>query len=299
MPSTGPQITAQLLYKSTDDKKRDATPDTSDDEDDYAPELPPDMLAAPSKRPTSTTISPPAAVPSATKKAIGPSMPTPADLDNDSGDSDDDIGPMPAPVAASEHDESDAVRKFMEIEEHRRKEIEEAAKPKALKREEWMLVPPTSGELLGSLSTTKPRQFSTSTRPRGAVDSSLWTETPLERQQRIKDEVEGKRRRVVNAEDVPDPEERKRKRQRAEYEQEVRKGVEEHTKKVRGAALVDTHLEKMKNTKNTEPQAIWDRERDMSLGGRLMDERSRGKMLKDAGAGLGSRFGSASGGSFL
>jgi hypothetical protein len=45
----------------------------------------------------------------------------------------------------------------------------------------------------------KPRQFSRSTAPPKKVDNSLWTETPAERQQRLADEVMGRKRRVENA----------------------------------------------------------------------------------------------------
>ncbi|KAG1795893.1 hypothetical protein EV424DRAFT_589810 [Suillus variegatus] len=48
-----------------------------------------------------------------------------------------------------------------------------------------MLVPPKSGDLLASLDPTKarPRQFVRSAPP--SCDTSLWTETPAERQQRL------------------------------------------------------------------------------------------------------------------
>ncbi len=38
---------------------------------------------------------------------------------------------------------------------------------------------------------------------------------------------------------------------------------------------------------------IWDRDAALSIGGRLMDEKKRGKMIADANA-LGDRFGSGS-----
>lgn len=74
---------------------------------------------------------------------------------------------------------------------------------------------------------TKGRQFSKSAAPAREVDTSLWTETPAERQQRLADEVMGKRRRAVNAEpdEADDPETRKRRR----HDEEVRRGVEEYT----------------------------------------------------------------------
>jgi len=52
---------------------------------------------------------------------------------------------------------------------------------------------------------TKPRQFSRSTAPAKVIDNTLWTETPAERQQRLADEVMGRKRRVENAD--PDQDE--------------------------------------------------------------------------------------------
>ena len=47
-----------------------------------------------------------------------------------------------------------------------------------------------------------------------------------------------------------------------------------------------------------EKKGIWDHERDMSIGGRLMDDSTRQKILRDAKT-LGDRFGTGSGGGFL
>jgi len=47
-----------------------------------------------------------------------------------------------------------------------------------------------------------------------------------------------------------------------------------------------------------EPGAIWDHARDMALGGRLMDEKDRRRIIQDS-RGLSDRFGASKGGSFL
>jgi Protein of unknown function (DUF3752) len=39
-------------------------------------------------------------------------------------------------------------------------------------------------------------------------------------------------------------------------------------------------------------EGIWDHSRDMALSGRLMDDKTRGKIITDA-KGLGDRFGSS------
>ena len=85
-------------------------------------------------------------------------------------------------------------------------------------------------------------------------------------------------------------------------EEDVRRGVQEHTRKVRGAALVDAHIEKEKAKGNSmegeKDLGIWDHGRDMAVSGRLMDDSQRNKMIRDAKS-LGDRFGSGSSGGFL
>lgn len=56
------------------------------------------------------------------------------------------------------------------------------------------------------------------------------------------------------------------------------------------------HREKQEGKKkDTAEDVIWDHDRDMSVGGRLMDERQRSRMIHDAQA-LSSRFSRGKGG---
>ncbi|KAF8657968.1 hypothetical protein AX16_002129 [Volvariella volvacea WC 439] len=270
--------------------------DDDDDDDDYTPALPPDM--ATSRAPTSLATAVKSAGAGPSRRPAGPLLPSQQRYFPDEDD-DDDFGPKPLPAGVT-LEEPSAVQKFMEQEERRRKNLEEAAKPKAPKREEWMLVPPTSSELLGGLDPSrmmKGRQFSRSTAPAQKSDTSLWTETPAERQQRIADEVSGKRRRVVDeANGVEDEEERKRRKR---DEAIVRRGVEEYTSKIRGPALVDQHKERQEESvPDPKESVIWDHSRDMSIGGRLMDDSKRNQMIREARS-LGDRFGSGKTGGFL
>jgi len=293
-PSVGPVIPAHLLSTST----TSSTPqpeEEEEEEDDYVPALPPDLLAA---RSASAPIA----------KLQGPALPPhlARRREEESEDDDDDYGPKPLP-AGFVVEEKSAVKQFMEREERRRKLLEEASKPKTLQRDEWMLVPPSSSDLLSTIDPTKlnkPRQFARTAAPARAVDTSLWTETPAERQQRLADEIAGKRRRAEDQEvdvaergkDGDEVQERERKRRRDE---EIRAGVDEHTRKNRGAALVQQHKSKDQDQDPAEgPPALWDHTRDMGLGGRLMDDKSREKMIKDA-RGLGDRFGTGKSGGFL
>ena len=74
-------------------------------------------------------------------------------------------------------------------------------------------------------------------------------------------------------------------------------------RKARGAALVEQHTEKSARSEKDKkeddgPPVIWDHSRDMALSGRLMDDKSREKYIKDA-RGLSDRFGAGKSGSFL
>ncbi|KAG9001353.1 hypothetical protein FRB90_011637 [Tulasnella sp. 427] len=285
----GPSIPEHLLKG-----KAQAGSDDDDDEssdDDYGPALPPALQ----QKPAQPVVQP-------EKRVLGPSFPTGPPPADDSDDDDDDVGPMPLPegVAAPE---SSGIQDFLEQEERRRKAIEEDGKPKAMKREDWMLAPPEDSGVLGNLDPTKlkARQFQRSSEQK-VTDRTLWTETPAERQQRLADEVSGKRKRAevaaggsVGAE--PSEDDRKRRKR----DTEIREQIAEHNKSRRGESLVDMHSKsqsKKAAEKDEQPAAIWDRDRDMGLKGKLMDERSRAKLIQDA-KGLGSRFGPSKGGSYL
>ncbi|CAE6394178.1 unnamed protein product, partial [Rhizoctonia solani] len=276
--AAGPAIPGHLLKRS-----ELATQQDEDDEEDFMPALPPD-LAGPSK-PTPRQIG-----------AALPSRPPPED-----SESDDDYGPMPLPAGLSLDNDNDGVKEFLERERRREENIEEAKKPKALKRDDWMLAPPTSSDLFSSLDPTKlkSRQFSRSTNDKKAAASNLWTETPAERQQRLADEVSGKRKRAEEAaaqgvSATGDDEETVKKRKR---DRELREQIESHNRSSRGQTLVEMHAPATQDP-NEAPPGIWDHSRDMALSGRLMDEGSRQKMLKDA-KGLGDRFGHGRSGGFL
>ena len=60
---------------------------------------------------------------------------------------------------------------------------------------------------------------------------------------------------------------------------------------------MDVHVEPKKDDGDG-PSALWDHTRDMALGGRLMDDTQRQKLLREA-KGLGDRFGTGKSGGFL
>lgn len=81
---------------------------------------------------------------------------------------------------------------------------------------------------------TKGRKFAPTNNPNaGSTDTTLWTETPAERQQRLADELSGKKRRKENSDVIEDGGRgalEARKRQKTE--EEIQRAVAEHN--VRG-----------------------------------------------------------------
>ncbi|KAJ3902269.1 hypothetical protein F5879DRAFT_964911 [Lentinula edodes] len=308
MSAIGPTLPPHLqhLYQRAEEPNN---PDEDESEDDYTPALPPDMIPSTSSKPAASPVT---SKPSATSKPYSrTSLAVSYNLDSDD---DDDIGPRPLPSNAV-LPTVDPVAEFIAKEERRKERIreEEEEKKKGPKREEWMLVPPSKGDLLANLDPsklTRPRQFARTT-PASASNSkssgvgNLWTETPAERQQRLSDEVMGKKRPATRVAAEEESLENKRRRL---AEEDVRKGVQEHTRKMRGAALIESHIEKESDERRAKGEkfgvedekdlGIWDHGRDMAVSGRIMDDSKRNKMIRDAKS-LGDRFGSGNSGGFL
>jgi Protein of unknown function (DUF3752) len=69
---------------------------------------------------------------------------------------------------------------------------------------------------------------------------------------------------------------------------------------VRGTSLVDLHTKASSSGKKDDDgkPGIWDHERDMSLGGRLMDDSARNKLIQDSRK-LGDKFSAGKDGGYL
>jgi hypothetical protein len=105
IPPSGPSTSLQIQESFS------SKPDTEDeeDEDDYTPALPPDLIAQRASQ----------------KRVQGPTLPSAAVPNDYDEDDEDDIGPMPLPPAYSNlHQEEDGVAEFLEREKRRKKAIE-------------------------------------------------------------------------------------------------------------------------------------------------------------------------------
>ncbi|PVF97534.1 hypothetical protein CPB86DRAFT_759903 [Serendipita vermifera] len=276
----GPSLPPHLQTKNEEkvSGSTELTSDVQDDDvDDYGPALPPALAA---RRTAGNSL--------VKNRAPTPVMPE--------SDSDDDIGPK-LPSQPDQAEPDDAVREFRERERRRMDLEEEKQKPKPLQREEWMLAPPSASDALRSLDPTKikNRQFSRATgREEVSKDSTLWTETPMERQTRLAEELSGKRKRPTSTTAEMDGENAQKRRKTQEV---LKREIDEHTKMTRPSTLLEMHQTAQSTDTNKEPEAYWDRERDMGMGGRVMDQKSRNKMIQDAKS-LGDRFGSSKRGAF-
>ena len=198
----GPQIPPHLLNRHDDDDDDDEQqgpppigpqiPLTADDDDDddkggprsIGPQIP--LTTTTTTDDDDDDQGPPP--PSTSKRILGPSLPPTAPTDahhphyDDNSDSDDDsdIGPKPLPSHFSSYT-SDGVREFLEREDRRRQLAEDAAKPQTLKRQEWMLAPPSSSGVLGCTSPLPlPLLLTTITQPLTAPSPRHQTKaTPL------------------------------------------------------------------------------------------------------------------------
>ncbi|KAJ9122321.1 hypothetical protein QFC22_001742 [Naganishia vaughanmartiniae] len=280
-----------------------AATNEEEEEDSFGPALPPHLLAK-RKNAIASSSAPPAHSPprSTVTKNVGPTLPphlaARREYQSDSDDDDDDVGPS-IHMASRGESAGDGVREFLEREARIAKEREEAAKPKEMKRDEWMLVPPENADFVKTIDPLKGRGFSRmAIEPKKAQDMTLWTETPAERQQRLRDEVIGKKRKAENAGPTMTDEEIADMKRRKKRDAEIANSINQHNTTLRGKTLVDQHAQKLSSSdKSKNPgggdeaaPGIWDRDSMMGVSGKLMTERDRSKAITDARA-LNDRFG--------
>ncbi|KAM7191792.1 Protein of unknown function (DUF3752) domain containing protein [Naviculisporaceae sp. PSN 640] len=322
-PSFGPSIGPSLPPTTTPVAKPSICPalppaptnndeialDSDSDSNDIGP-------AAPAPAPK-TDIGPSLPPPSSPKpkRVIGPAPP-PAPLserpatgpDSDS-DSEDDWGPaLPSATASFSRNIGPSISPTASV-------SESTAVPK---RDSWMIAPPTDSSYRASDPTKlKARKFTAGPRAnteKGGGVSSIWTETPEQKLQRLTNAVLGREDPSAAADSGPsassDPYSTKRK-----VDEERIKAFTEQT---RGRSLVEEHQAlkaagKAKSAGSSssrlgggskygqpegqgpqeegddDPSARpFDREKDMAIGGRLSDVKKR-EIMKSA-SNFGGRF---------
>ncbi|KFY25986.1 hypothetical protein V493_04325, partial [Pseudogymnoascus sp. VKM F-4281 (FW-2241)] len=204
--------------------------------------------------------------------------------DPDSDSSDDDYGPSlpPAPGSAAAAAEASAIR----AREAARASAATAAASSAPKRDEWMLVPPSSGDWTSRVDPTKlkTRKFASGKGAKAPGEksgvSAIWTETPEEKRQRLEDEVLGRKEVATNS-----GKGRAEMREGDEEEQAaIAKRIREYNERMRGKSLVEEHTGRNggKEEEDDPSKRGFDKEKDMGLGGRIGHVQKQ-DMLRRAG----------------
>ena len=264
----GPKAPAPIAGPSLPPSNNDeiTLDDGSDSDDDIGPARPP-------SKPTTAGPSLPTASTS-TSITAGPAQPPPADPGSSSDEDDDDYGPS-LPTAAT------------------RPQIGPAMPPApedAPQRDSWMLAPPTSsGYTERDPTRIKARKFASksSATPAGTQASSIWTETPEEKLQRLQDSVMGRTAPGAAAQDG-------QSEARSKEEEERNRRIAASVEAKRGKSLYDEHGEKRKQKgqdkeeEDDPSKRAFDREKDMALGGKIGTAQRR-ELLNKA-ANFGGRF---------
>ncbi|CAG8463826.1 2629_t:CDS:2 [Ambispora gerdemannii] len=284
-----------------------------DDPDSYMPALPPDLLEERAKRKRNlkseardlnvSVDGDESLNKKSSRRVVGPAAPPPpeflANLQNGEVEEEEDIiGPvLPKGFSDEINDEIEMQTKIHEFEqraEKMRRELrpDDSDSEKKTERGEWMIVPPKAGFLGESPTNMRSRQFNKKEYDPSKVDNSLWTETPAERIERIKNSSQ-KRKHVKVDDDEPI--------KYSKEELETAESIKEYNAMHRPVSLLEQHSETYVKSKKWEKDDVrqrpFDRDRDV-LGPRRMDSRKRREIV-DQAKGLGSKFGHGRSGTFL
>ncbi|KAE8451099.1 hypothetical protein EG329_004771 [Mollisiaceae sp. DMI_Dod_QoI] len=259
--------------------------DSSDD--DYGP-------SAPASKPISAAPVP--------KRVLGPAPPPaplserpsqPANEDSsDDDDEDDDYGPSlpPPPGSAAE-------TTYLQRQAEQQTLLTSTTEPTKPQRDDWMLVPPSDSDWSSRIDPTKlkNRKFASGKGAKAPPEktgiSAIWTETPLQKRQRLADEVLGRSdpssSSTSTSTSKPTP--------LSKEEQATERRIREYNEKNRGRSLLEVRREAQergrveKEEEEDDPSKRgFDREKDMALGGRMGHVKKK-EMLSRA-ADFGSRF---------
>uniref|UniRef100_A0A3P8XAA2 GPALPP motifs-containing protein 1 n=1 Tax=Esox lucius TaxID=8010 RepID=A0A3P8XAA2_ESOLU len=258
---------------------------TADDEDEdgfFGPALPPGF-SKPQASPERPAVLGPALPPGFCRLAAdgdededdfpGPALPPGYTADNSSSD-EEVIGPMPAQGAIQDSVTLDIERRAQKMKD-RLMGINDG--PEEVARETWMTeLPPTLQHIGLGARTFKKRAGPES------KDRSLWTDTPADRERKLRERLEGKK----SEEKEPVP-------QLSYKELQMAEKVSKYNETKRGESLISLHEKKMKKRKADEGAKPVERrafDRDTDLQVNKFDEAQKQRLLKKSQE-LNTRFG--------
>ncbi|KAL6112903.1 gpalpp1 [Pungitius sinensis] len=213
----------------------------------------------------------------------GPALPPGYQAESSSSGEEDVIGPMP-PTAPIE----DSVALDFERRARRMKDkLTGDNTPEVVARETWMTELPPELQHIGLGART----FKKKSGPKNK-DRSIWTDTPADRERKIEERLEKKKKGEEEVEDVP---------QISQKDVEMAKKVSKYNESKRAESLVSMHTKKIKEKakeKADKPveRRAFDREEDLQVN--RFDEAQKQRLLKKSQE-LNTRFSHSSDRMFL
>ncbi|XP_065055691.1 GPALPP motifs-containing protein 1-like isoform X4 [Rhopilema esculentum] len=276
----GPKLPPHLLNvkSQSQNSERDKNSSTLNSESDegkeeqlFGPALPPHMLSG--KKESDSDVDN-----IKDKLSVGPALPPgwnrTAEKSDDDEEDDDFIGPVPGEDDA--YDESALKRHEIEARATAMKDkLSGKGKEAALKREQWMTeLPPELGANIGIVARTFKKKTLNSTEG----DRSVWTDTPADRQRKLKEKLDKKEK--VTKEEAPAP---------IKKDLETIARIQEHNKQHRSASLMELHHEERKKKKGDGPseRRAFDRNQDLDL--KRVDKKATSSFIKSS-KNLNSKF---------
>eukprot|EP00041_Stephanoeca_diplocostata_P020498 m.460416 g.460416 ORF g.460416 m.460416 type:complete len:346 (-) comp21594_c0_seq4:1204-2241(-) len=214
------------------------------------------------------------------KKVVGPARPPQEFIDHVAAVHNTIVGPLPAAAdEAAEADEIDmalTLRRIQDRADATKQPVDGAPKPS---RETWMTNLP---DLVRKDFGTKARQFRAKAYTVDS-DTSAWTETPADRERKLKDRLERRAGAASTpAEEVPTT-------HISDRDARLREQIAKHNEKKRSASLMDMHAEKRQKSveSGTARKFKFNRETDLDI--RTMKSVEK-KGIMDRAQSFNSRF---------
>lgn len=293
MSSIGPQIPGQASNCEPDE----------DSDDNFMPQLPPDLLAAANSNNDERFID---KDDDDGKDKDGDDDGKDDQEEEEESDYDDVIGPLP-PTKEDERRAKMSIAQEIESRNKKMKDKLTGKDDKPQERETWMTELPdlVRKNLIPGLVA---RSFRKDAGPTGEGRQE-WTETPADKEKRTLEAMErGKRREAEGKkdEDDEDSEEGEKKKKKSkkskkqkrekDREEKIRKEVDKYNEKKRGESLLEIHLKKLKKKKEKEKKKKGDKpaervpfSREVDLEVNKFDDAKRNRLIK-ASAQLNTRF---------
>ncbi|KAK3095399.1 hypothetical protein FSP39_014190 [Pinctada imbricata] len=212
--------------------------------------------------------------------SIGPNIPnyTSGSYNEESDSEEDYVGPRPSEMTHGDTDHITAAE--FEARSRRMKDRidgKTSGEDKSVKRESWMTVLP---DCLGQNIGLQARSFRVQQGP-DMSDRSAWTDTPADRERKLKEQSDGGRKR------------KHEESKKSSRDTKLAKEIEQYNKSKRSESLLDLHQKKLKSKQKEEEdkpavRRPFDRETDLEVN--KFDDAQRKSIIKKS-QNLNSRFG--------